>query len=345
MKYIFTLLIVSVIFLQLAIATNGVPEPAYHAKKTAVKPVIDGKVDSIWNIADWAPIDQLWIGNPTTADDYTGSYKAIWTSDRLFVLMKFIRSQINDNYTGAPPCYGEMYNYECAEIFIDENHSGGQYYQTYKAFAYHMMTNGHACAPGPSGWDDRTSDLTLVFDSAGNNTYYWEIELKVFDETYRPGSNNVPETLTAGKHMGFSIGYNTNDGGSTRKNMFGSHYISGTDKNVSYRDASQLGNMYLDDSIRTPETSLLPLKNKGNYLTVYPNPATTEINVKLDNNNSGKCMLHIYNILGKDILNTDFVKSKGIIEKQINLADLRSGVYFLKLSSGNENYIQKIYIQ
>jgi len=92
---------------KVSFSTDNFPEPPYHAKKTNTPPVIDGlPIDTCWSLVDWAPIDQVWIGQPTTPDDYTGMFKVVWTPDRLYVLMKFIRKIVIDNYGPEIPIGG-----------------------------------------------------------------------------------------------------------------------------------------------------------------------------------------------------------------------------------------------
>ena len=337
-------LLISLFFItcgKLVFATNGTAEPAYHAKKIYVAPVIDGiPGEACWDSATWAPIDQIWIGTATTANDYTGAYKVLWTPERLYILMKYTRSVINDNYKGM--CESDIYNYDCAEVFIDENHSGGYYLNTYKAFAYHLMTSNHACAIGPSGSESHDADMTFKFDSAGSNIYYWEIELKVFADTYVYGGSNIPVTLTGGKQIGFSVAYNTNDGGTARKNMFGSHYIADpAHRNDSYKDASYLGDLFLDaDSSVSP--SSIHQKIFKDEFRCYPNPVKNEINIYLENRRLGLLKIQIFDILGKEIMKFDLDKNQAILNRKINLSDLPKGIYIMKVVDGQKQYINKI---
>ncbi len=324
-----------------AFSTNNVPEPAYHAKKIYNVPVIDGDPgDVCWDSAVWAPIDQVWIGAPTSPDDYSGAYKVLWTPNRLYILMKFTRSIINDNYAG--PCDGNIYNFDCAEIFIDENNSGGNYLNTYKAFAYHLMTTGDVCAIGPSGtFEPHNTDMTFKFYNSGNNIYYWEVELKVFGDKYVYGGHNMPVILTSGKHLGFSVAYNTNDGGLTRKNMFGSHYLPGPDKNTSYKNASDFGDLFLNgDSAININT--FPVRTIKDEFHCYPNPVNKEINIYLENRSTGKLKVQIFNILGEELKKFEITKNQSILNKKIDLSDLPKGIYIMKIGSGQKHYINKI---
>ena len=341
MKHFLLFLAFSCLLSVRAYSTNGVAEPAYHAKKIYNVPVIDGKPDdACWDSAVWAPIDQIWIGTATTADDYTGAFKVVWTPSRLYILEKYTRSVINDNYAGV--CAGDIYNQDCAEIFIDENHDGGYYLKTYKAFAYHLMTTGDACAIGPSGsFENHDADMTFVFDSAGNHIYYWEIELKVFADTYVYGAA-TPVTLNAGKQMGFSLAYNTNDGDATRKNMFGSHYIADpAHRNDSYMNASYLGDLFLDGDSSDVHSVINHSSVKESF-HFYPNPAGKEINLHFESVSMGQVKVQLFDILGKEVIKTDFNKNQPTLNRKLNLSGLPRGIYILKIGNEQKQYINKI---
>lgn len=229
-------------------AAQAIPADAYHAPFAASAPVIDGAPDDpAWQSAAWAPIDQIWIGQPTTPEDYTGHFRAVWTADRLYVLMRFRRQMIRDQY---PSEQGSIWEYDCAEIFIDEDHSHGNHQRTYNAFAYHMTTTGNAYDQGNrgSGWVKMNDNISLKFAPSATepDIYYWECELKVFDASYKWGKPNTPLQLYPGKVMGFLCAYNTNNGGDKRQNMFGSAFIPGQDKNTAWMTADVFGHLVLD---------------------------------------------------------------------------------------------------
>jgi hypothetical protein len=320
-------------------STNNIPEPPYHAKRIFSTPVIDGKPSDVcWDSATWAPIDQVWIGSPTTADDYTGLYKVVWTPDRLYILLKIIRKMINDNY--PDPCAGN-YNYECAEIFIDEDQSGGNHLNNYNAFSYHMTTKNNVCDHGPDGQGTYlfNDDVKLRFDSsAGNHTYYWEVELKVFNDQYEFGGNNVPVTLFAGKKMGFSLAYNTNDGGTQRKNMFGSHYLPGPDKNTSYITASDFGELILDGETSTK----IQVEKNREYFNCFPDPGHSIINIVLENQSFENVKIQLFNILGKEVISSKSEKSRKAFHKELDVTNLPKGIYIIKVGNGQKQYVQKV---
>jgi len=330
---------------KVSFSTDNFPEPPYHAKKTNTPPVIDGlPIDTCWSLVDWAPIDQVWIGQPTTPDDYTGMFKVVWTPDRLYVLMKFIRKIVIDNY---PANGNNIYNYDCAEIFIDEDHSGGAYSSgpnCYNAFAYHLSDKNNVYDFGANGqgWYTFNQDIKLIVDSSiGNHTYYWEVEMKVFTDKYVFNGNNTPVNLFEGKVIGFSTAYNTNDGGPTRKNMFGSHYLPGPDKNTSWDNASDLGELILDgDSVTT-----IPSENNSDFFRCYPNPAKDKINIYFEDPSIGIVKIKIFNILGIELKRLELSKNLNNFHKELNISYLPKGIYFLKISDQQKQYLQKISIQ
>lgn len=71
-------------------------------------------------------------------------------------------------------------------------------------------------------------------------------------------------------------------------------------------------------------------------LTVYPNPAKTSITVK--SNSIQIESVEIYDMLGKNVLKSDLVNDR------INVSNLTSGIYMLKVNSANSSSTRKIVI-
>lgn len=78
-------------------------------------------------------------------------------------------------------------------------------------------------------------------------------------------------------------------------------------------------------------------------LIVTPNPFNTEVEIKFNLVNTCEITLSIYNQIGQ-ITQTLYKgkKEKGIHQLNFNLIDLNSGIYFIKLQSGQESETQKI---
>ncbi|HEY8464450.1 MAG TPA: sugar-binding protein [Bacillota bacterium] len=226
----------------------------YNAPRAVQAPVIDGLGnDSCWAEASWSSISFVWLGSSPSPSDFSGRYKIVWTPERLYYLVEITDDVFSAPYTNPLINY---YNNDCVELFIDEDCSGGEHTNNHNAFAYHIQRNGAVTDNSTSGNPKTFNDHVEVQVTQNGNVYTWEIAVKVFPDTYNENnSNNQPVNLTAGKVLGFGVAYNDNDGGSTRENFIGSMEISGTDKNVAYKNASVFGKLQLIDNSTVPSPS------------------------------------------------------------------------------------------
>ena len=84
--------------------------------------------------------------------------------------------------------------------------------------------------------------------------------------------------------------------------------------------------------------STINRNEEANQLKVYPNPANEILNINLQNNNIENCI--ITNALGQTVYNSaNEINANHKI--QLNISNLRAGVYFVKVRSGNGSYTAK----
>ena len=76
--------------------------------------------------------------------------------------------------------------------------------------------------------------------------------------------------------------------------------------------------------------------NASNNFIAYPNPATTEINISLTNANKGIYQFGLYNQLGQEIKAGSFNFNTNI-SQSLNIEELGMGVYFIKITNGNQS--------
>ncbi|RCX13468.1 uncharacterized protein (DUF362 family) [Anaerobacterium chartisolvens] len=247
---------------------SGTVEPGigYCAPKAAQAPVIDGiGSETCWQQAQWKDINYVWLGQPPTASDFSGRFKMVWTPERLYYLI-----EITDDKLSAPntTLFRNYYDNDCVELFIDEDHSGGNHQNNHNAFAYHIQLNYNIIDNNTSGTQSLYNDHANVIRTSNGNLHTWEIELKVFDDTYNDKvTTNMPVTLTKDKIMGFGVAYNDNDGNMTRDNFIGSFDIPGADKNVAWINASVFDTLKLVDS-ETPTIQKGDLNNDSKVNSV-----------------------------------------------------------------------------
>lgn len=208
----------------------------YRAFKASRAPVVDGLGnDECWNGQAWADINYLWLGQKPLPEDYTGRYKIAWTPERLYFLIEITDDVLSDTHKDPLVDY---YKDDTLEIFIDENHSGGDHAYNNNAFAYHIAMDYNSVDLGKNGPVLLNNHLKIKRTNSGDK-YTWEVELKVYPDTYAEGSGtNAPVTLLENKELGFAIAYCDNDGGADRDSFIGSVDIPGDDKNLAWQNAT-----------------------------------------------------------------------------------------------------------
>jgi len=88
--------------------------------------------------------------------------------------------------------------------------------------------------------------------------------------------------------------------------------------------------------ITEPLTSSKVNERNSNFL-IYPNPANTKLIVEVDKKNT-EITLTICNINGQELLRQQIVNNK----TQINISNLMSGIYFVKLENDKFVEVKKI---
>jgi hypothetical protein len=320
--------------------TSYAAETPYYATKAKTAPIIDANLsDSCWNKAEWKSIDQAWIGSAVKSPDFEGKFKVVWTPEKLYFLVEITDDNLNIGYPGN--C-NNIYNFDCIEIFLDEDHSGGDHQYNYNAFAYHIAANGDVCDNGTDKtWHLFKNDVESKFDTLSDNVYCWEVAVKVFADNYVYGADNTPVVLTVDKVLGLSVAYNDNDGGTQRQSMFGSAIITATDKNVSWINASYFGAMQLiEDSVKT---TVLNVSRSNKVICSY-NTLTQALNFNYLDDYFGSISAQLIDITGKTMKCNQIYKTNNQLNGSLQIAGLPKGVYFLRIISGRNFYTSKLAI-
>ncbi len=80
----------------------------------------------------------------------------------------------------------------------------------------------------------------------------------------------------------------------------------------------------------------LPSNNYTNF-TVYPNPATSQIVLMVSNELSKNAQLEVFNALGQLVSQTFLPESR-----KLDISGFTSGIYFFKVSDGNQETVKKV---
>lgn len=79
----------------------------------------------------------------------------------------------------------------------------------------------------------------------------------------------------------------------------------------------------------------------ANGIMIFPNPATSQLNISLAIEEKENGKLYIYDMMGKIVKESDFLKK----ESSISVAELPKGVYFLQVSAAEKLYIKRFVIE
>lgn len=92
------------------------------------------------------------------------------------------------------------------------------------------------------------------------------------------------------------------------------------------------------------------LEQNSGVLLVYPNPTNGMLHIQMENEKlimQNDLLVKVFDIAGKEIYTSPLaplLKERGL-KGEVNLSHLQNGIYFLQLSTGEQNFIQKIVIQ
>jgi len=346
-RYLF-LLLQSLVMAFPATPLFSVQDDTVKVNHVTIAPVIDGiGEDACWENAGWQTIDQVWInyGEFIDPSDYSGRYKMVWSSGEN--LLYFLVETTDDAAIGGfvEGQTADVYNYDIAEVFIDENNSGGPHINdntqtgenAENAFAYHIyadfpdeggVTYEHWVGDIPGPHTEHIPDFAL---RKTGDSFTREFSLKVYDENY---DDNDPEAsrviLTKDKVMGLSVAYCDNDEeDGQRDNFFGSVWVPEANYNNHWMNADDFGTVRL-------QSELIPGSVKGNQsestIEIYPNPASDYIQVKV---NEAASKLEIVDLSG----NTRSVFFLHGTEKQrISVSHLIQGIYYTRITADDTSF-------
>lgn len=214
-----------------------------EVRQAKVDPIIDGIAnETLWKNAQWQPLDQLWLGNQPSKQDFQGKYKLTWTENALYLLAEIQDDKLIDIYKDPLTTWWDD---DCLEVFIDENNSGGEHQFNHNAFAYHIALDGNVV-------DMSTKKEGKLYNShieskvvTEGNTSIWEVKILLYSDAYNDDGDNIPLKLYANKNVGFALAYCDNDNSKTRENFIGSVKVEGNDKNRGWIDANIFGTLLL----------------------------------------------------------------------------------------------------
>ncbi|MCE3227390.1 MAG: alkaline phosphatase domain protein [Bacteroidetes bacterium] len=77
---------------------------------------------------------------------------------------------------------------------------------------------------------------------------------------------------------------------------------------------------------------------------VYPNPNNGQFHVRVNGLKDGDAFIGLFNVVGELVYHTNGTVSNGELNKEINVEEIASGIYFMKVSTGEKTYTKKMII-
>ncbi|GAA0871061.1 sugar-binding protein [Gangjinia marincola] len=241
----------------LLLCLSGLISEAYYAQSKPTKsnphitkvvrastaPVIDGEAnDAAWQNATEYQLDQRWLGEPYTPQDFKGTFKLTWTSRGLYLLATITDDVLLDTHKDPLELYWDD---DCLEIFVDEDNSGGNHQYNHNAFAYHIALDGNIADMDTDQQAHLFNDDLKSVRITTGNTSIWEVFIPLFKDDFDITKENKQTTLQKGQYIGFALAYCDNDYSAERENFIGSVPVEGEDKNRGWIDASIFGTLLL----------------------------------------------------------------------------------------------------
>jgi hypothetical protein len=96
--------------------------------------------------------------------------------------------------------------------------------------------------------------------------------------------------------------------------------------------------------IYTNETGVENYNTENNEISVYPNPASQSVNIKLATDKDNNYSISIFNIMGKQVYTSNGNYAEGSHEISVDVKDLSNGIYFVVAGNGENRTSQKLII-
>jgi len=299
-----------------------------NAKHTTTVPVVDGLVDDVWAYADSADIDTTgwnWGVNNSNSDDFVTKIKVLWNDNSLYLLVQQTDDELVVDDIGW--LAGDL-----IQISMDVNNtnatdfSNSGYFWGIRPGVNKSSSELQGRSPGQviegEPWTAGEISFFSIVDSVMIEdfwTYYTTLEV----EFALKADLGLIKDLAKEDTVGFDIRFEDRE--STGASTWSFNQTEG------WNDPSGNGNVAISDEEAIP-TSVISL-NDGN-IKVFPNPVSDILFIQ---NIASVQNIELFNIQGKSILKQS-LNGKG----EINMSNLHSGIYIIKVSSNGNSSFSKI---
>jgi hypothetical protein len=104
-------------------------------------------------------------------------------------------------------------------------------------------------------------------------------------------------------------------------------------------------NLVMSSVDPTDETASIDNIDGFESVSIYPNPAVDNFNIKFDSNTSQKVDITMINAIGQQVVNRTYAASAGTNKFSINTADMNNGIYFVTVLAGEDKITRKLLVK
>ncbi len=272
--------------------------PTIDLPQTVASPVIDGKVDDLWDDIAAQVVTKQIVPTISGPADLSGSFKTLWDNNYVYIL-----AEITDDVKVKDS--NEPYNDDAVEVYFDINNDKAQTYDNDDVQYTFRWNDDSNIYSNPSGRSTANIQFSIVSTSTG---YVFEARV--------PWST-LQGTPSKGKQIGFDFQVNDDDDGGDRDGKLA--WAANSDD--AWQNPSLLGINDLTGVV----SGIEDIRYSG--LKIYPNPFQSSITLE------GLSQGMDYSLVDVNGKTVQSGLTHGTIE-----ADIPAGVYNLLLKASDDTF-------
>lgn len=281
---------------------------------------VDETIESAWFDTPEMGINNVTVDSRTA--DFSAQWKGLFDTDNLYILVE-VNDAVLINDSGAG-----WYMDDCVEVFIDGDNSSGAAYDGVNDFQFGFR------------WNDPT---IRIGNNSVNNTSGINFALYATPVGYNLKVSIPWSTIgvSAGSRsdIGFDVAVDDDDNGGDRECAIASMFTADN----AWNNPSVFGNvpLFTPTGIDYDINTLVP--GQFSLQQNYPNPFNPTTTLHYGMAKSGAVKILVYNTLGQEIaVLVDAYQGEGFHNIIFNGNNLSSGVYFVVMEAGSEQFKRKI---
>jgi hypothetical protein len=290
--------------------------------------VIDGKMDYSWLSGDQHLINNLVFGEEylLSPDDAYTTWKSLWDENYLYYWIE-VRDDTLFNDSES-----ELFNDDCIEFWIDGDNSKGNSHDNVNDFGFQLRYHpDHVIEPiqegiGPGIVTSQIKQAAKITEKGFVIEIGFPLDLlqiEPYDSIY----------------IGFDLDYNDDDDGGICDTKF--KCIARED--AAWQSPADWGTAMLTGSGFKKEVPQTTANITEDFISIYPNPANTYINLCCTLDKPSNVLVSITDISGKTINTVSYHILPSVEHQQsYDISDLEKGIYFITIQSGDKIWSQKV---